>query len=133
MRRAESAPHKNVASLGPTTFPKNIPEIWVQLGEQAHNTYLTILETIQERMNAGGILMITSPYTWLEEHTDKGNWVGGRKVDGENVSTFEGLKAMLAPHFDLVQGPISVPFVIRETSRKFQHTLSEATLWRYRG
>jgi 5-histidylcysteine sulfoxide synthase/putative 4-mercaptohistidine N1-methyltranferase len=91
------------------------------------------LETIQERMNAGGILMITSPYTWLEEHTDKGNWVGGRKVDGENVSTFEGLKAMLAPHFDLVQGPISVPFVIRETSRKFQHTLSEATLWRYRG
>jgi len=91
------------------------------------------LTTIQERMNPGGILMITSPYTWLEEHTDKANWVGGRKVDGENVTTLDGLKAMLAPHFDLVQGPIAVPFVIRETSRKFQHTLSEATMWRYRG
>lgn len=91
------------------------------------------LETIHDRMNAGGILMITSPYTWLEEHTAKENWVGGRKVDGENVTTFEGLKAMLAPHFDLVEGPIAVPFVIRETSRKYQHTLSEATLWRYRG
>ena len=91
------------------------------------------LETIHERMNVGGILMITSPYTWLEEHTDKENWVGGRKVDGENVTTLDGLKAMLAPHFDLEQGPIAVPFVIRETSRKFQHTLSEASLWRYRG
>jgi 5-histidylcysteine sulfoxide synthase/putative 4-mercaptohistidine N1-methyltranferase len=91
------------------------------------------LETIHERMNVGGVLMITSPYTWLEEHTNKDNWVGGRKVDGENVSTLDGLKAMLAPHFDLIEGPRAVPFVIRETSRKFQHTLSEATLWRYRG
>ena len=91
------------------------------------------LTTIQERMNPGGILMITSPYTWLEEHANKEEWVGGRKVDGENVTTLDGLKAMLAPHFDLVQGPIAVPFVIRETSRKFQHTLSEATMWRYRG
>ncbi|MFT7234637.1 MAG: 5-histidylcysteine sulfoxide synthase/putative 4-mercaptohistidine N1-methyltransferase [Methylophagaceae bacterium] len=91
------------------------------------------LETIQDRMNEGGILMITSPYTWLEEHTAKENWVGGRKVDGENVTTLDGLKAMLGRHFDLVQGPIAVPFVIRETSRKYQHTLAEATLWRYRG
>jgi 5-histidylcysteine sulfoxide synthase/putative 4-mercaptohistidine N1-methyltranferase len=91
------------------------------------------LTTIQERMNLGGILMITSPYTWLEEHTNKNEWVGGRKVNGENLSTLDGLKEMLAPHFDLVQGPISVPFVIRETSRKFQHTLAEATMWRYRG
>lgn len=91
------------------------------------------LETIQERMNDGGILMVTSPYTWLEEHTAKENWVGGRKVDGENVTTLDGLKAMLGPHFDLVEGPLAVPFVIRETSRKYQHTLAEATVWRYRG
>ncbi|MFT5577589.1 MAG: 5-histidylcysteine sulfoxide synthase/putative 4-mercaptohistidine N1-methyltransferase [Paraglaciecola psychrophila] len=91
------------------------------------------LGTIHERMNVGGVLLIASPYTWLEEHTNKEEWVGGRKVDGENVTTFEGLKAMLEPHFDLIQEPISVPFVIRETSRKFQHSLSEATLWRYRG
>jgi hypothetical protein len=25
--------------------------------------------------------------------------------------------------------PVDVPFVIRETKRKFQHSLSEATLW----
>lgn len=88
------------------------------------------LTSIHERMNAGGVLMITSPYTWLEEHTDKEHWVGGRKVDGENVSTLDGLKALLEPHFDLIEGPQAVPFVIRETSRKFQHTLSEVTVWR---
>lgn len=88
------------------------------------------LNTLHERINSGGILLISSPYTWLEEHTDKENWVGGRKVDGENVSTLDGLKVILADHFDLIEGPHSVPFVIRETSRKFQHTLSEATIWR---
>ena len=56
--------------------------------------------------------------------------MGGLKVDGENVSTLDGLKVVLGEHFELVKGPISVSFVIRETTRKFQHTLSEATLWR---
>jgi hypothetical protein len=28
-----------------------------------------------------------------------------------------------------MQAPQNVPFVIRETRRKFQHTLSEVSLW----
>lgn len=87
------------------------------------------LSSIYQRMNAGGVLLIASPYTWLEEHTKKENWVGGIKRDGENVSTLEGLKSVLGEHFDLMQAPQQVPFVIRETSRKFQHTLSDVTLW----
>lgn len=87
------------------------------------------LTTIHERINLGGILIIASPYTWLEEHTKKEHWVGGFKKDGENYSTLDGLKAMLEPHFDLVKPPQQVAFVIRETSRKFQHTLSEVTIW----
>jgi len=86
------------------------------------------LNTIHERINAGGVLMITSPYTWLEEHTNKENWVGGFKRDGENVSTLDGLKAALSEHFDFVSVQ-QVPFVIRETSRKHQHTLSDASIW----
>ena len=41
----------------------------------------------------------------------------------------DGLKLMLDKHFRLIRGPLSVPFVIRETKRKFQHTLSEVSLW----
>lgn len=87
------------------------------------------LSSIHERINAGGILMITSPYTWLEEHTKKENWLGGIKKDGENFTTLDGLKALLLKNFELFRAPQQVPFVIRETSRKFQHTLSDATLW----
>lgn len=90
------------------------------------------LRNIHERLNTGGILMLASPYTWLEEHTEKSEWLGGFKKDGESFTTLDGLKAILAPHFDLIHGPESVPFVIRETSRKFQHTLSEVTVWKRR-
>jgi len=87
------------------------------------------LEHIHERVNIGGLLMIASPYTWLEEHTPRDQWIGGFKRAGENVTTLDGLKAILGKHFRLVKDPHQVPFVIRETRRKFQHTLSEVTLW----
>jgi 5-histidylcysteine sulfoxide synthase/putative 4-mercaptohistidine N1-methyltranferase len=89
----------------------------------------TFLQSIHERLNIGGILMLTSPYTWLVEHTPREEWLGGFKKDGESFTTFNGLKAHLSEHFELLQQPIEVPFVIRETKRKFQHTLSEVTFW----
>ncbi len=87
------------------------------------------LQDIQGRINDGGILLIASPYTWLAEHTKREDWLGGYKKDGENYTTLDGLKDALAPSFRLLKGPIQVPFVIRETSRKFQHTLSDVTVW----
>jgi len=87
------------------------------------------LETVHQRLKPGGLLMLTSPYTWLEEHTKREEWIGGFKKDGENFTTLDGLKALLGQHFRLAHGPQEVPFVIRETKRKFQHTLSEVTIW----
>lgn len=88
-----------------------------------------LLNSIHTRIIPGGLLMITSPYTWLTEHTKKEAWIGGFKRDGENFTTLDGLKEMLGKHFRLIQGPQAVPFVIRETKRKFQHTLAEVTIW----
>jgi len=87
------------------------------------------LQAIHERLNIGGLLMLTSPYTWLTDHTPREDWLGGFKKDGENFTTFDGLKAQLGEHFELLQAPLEVPFVIRESKRKFQHTLSEMTVW----
>lgn len=87
------------------------------------------LEEIAHRINDGGVLIIASPYTWLEEHTPKDKWIGGFKKDGENYSTLDGLKDLLSAHFRLLGQPRKVPFVIRETQHKFQHTLSELTAW----
>ena len=90
------------------------------------------LQTIHQRINAGGILMIASPYTWLEEYTPMEEWIGGFKKNGENFSTLDGLKELLEPHFRMISDPEKVPFVIRETMHKYQHSLSEVTLWERR-
>jgi len=90
---------------------------------------MAFLGRIHERLNVGGVLMLSSPYTWLEEHTARENWLGGFKKDGENWTTLDALKLVLAPHFRLLGEPRDVPFVIRETRRKHQHTLAEVTLW----
>lgn len=87
------------------------------------------LDQVHERLNPGGLLIIASPYTWLEDHTPRAQWLGGFKRDGENVSTLDGLKSHLGSHFRLIKGPLEVPFVIRETRRKFQHSVSEVTIW----
>ena len=81
-------------------------------------------------MVSGGLLVIASPYTWLEEYTEKEEWLGGFKRDGESVTTLDGLSEALGPQFRLVGEPRDVPFVIRETKRKFQHTVSELTVWK---
>jgi len=87
------------------------------------------LKSIHKHLKVGGLLVLTSPYTWLEDFTDKANWIGGFKKDGESFTTLDGLKAYLEPHFNLIQTPEAIPFVIRETSRKFQHSLSDVTVW----
>jgi len=87
------------------------------------------LSHVHERLNIGGILLIASPYTWLEEHTKREEWIGGFKQNAENFTTLDGLKEQLSAHFHLIAEPVDVPFVIRETKRKFQHSLSEVTLW----
>jgi putative 4-mercaptohistidine N1-methyltranferase len=90
------------------------------------------LKQVHERINPGGLLVIASPYTWLAEHTRREEWIGGFRKDGENHTTLDGLQGMLGAHFERVGAPRELPFVIRETRRKFQHSLSEVSVWRRR-
>lgn len=87
------------------------------------------LTTIHERLNDSGILVIASPYTWLKEFTRRENWIGGYRKDGEPYVTLDGLRDHLKANFSLVADPREVQFVIRETSRKFQHSISQVTVW----
>jgi putative 4-mercaptohistidine N1-methyltranferase len=90
------------------------------------------LDTIHERINPGGLLVLTSPYTWLEQFTGRDEWLGGIRRDGEPYSTLEALHDCLSLHFKPVGAPEDIPFVIRETRRKFQHTVAELTAWERR-
>lgn len=82
-------------------------------------------------VKAGGQLILTSPYTWLEEYTPRANWVGGFMHEGLRVSTLTGLRAALDSDFDLVTMK-DLPFLIREHARKFQLSRAQASIWRRR-
>jgi putative 4-mercaptohistidine N1-methyltranferase len=83
------------------------------------------LARLPELVRPGGQLVITSPYTWLEEFTPRANWIGG--FDG--TTTLDGLRHALGSAFALV-GVKDLPFLIREHARKFQLSVAQATIWR---
>ena len=77
----------------------------------------------------GGQLVLTSPYTWLEEFTPSKNWLGGFQDDGPPRKTLDGLLSALSADFDLVRTR-DLPFLIREHARKFQWSVAQASIWR---
>ncbi len=83
-------------------------------------------------VRAGGQLVITSPYTWLTEHTPRAHWLGGFERSGRRCSTLDGLSAALGASFEL-RTTRELPFLIREHARKFQWSVAQASLWRRRG
>jgi hypothetical protein len=87
---------------------------------------------VHERLTPGGLLVIASPYSWDESITEKDKWLGGIRRDGEPYSTLTALRETLAPHFDTVGEPVKLPFVLRITRNRFEHSLSEVTVWEKR-
>ena len=79
-------------------------------------------------VRGGGQLLLTTPFTWLEEFTPKANWIGGTPEIGRS---FDALQALLDPHFAL-EHAADVPFLIREHSRKFQYGIACGSRWRRR-
>jgi putative 4-mercaptohistidine N1-methyltranferase len=77
-------------------------------------------------VKTGGQLVITSPYTWLEEYTPQAFWLCGECGD-----TLAGLRAELEPAFELIETK-DLPLLIREHARKFQWSVAQASVWRRR-
>lgn len=90
------------------------------------------LQDVATRLNDGGLLLIASPYSWSEQATVKANWLGGYKdsQSGENVTTLDGLHRVLDTEFERIREPFDLAFVLRETARKYQHTLAQVTIWK---
>jgi Methyltransferase domain len=74
-------------------------------------------------ISIGGWLVITSPYTWLEEYTPREKW-----LDGSGRGALTALKEELEPVFDL-HHVFDLPFLIREHRRKYQWSVAEASVW----
>jgi len=88
------------------------------------------LEDVSSRLNEEGVLVLTSPYTWQEESTPKEQWLGGYyDAKGKEVRTLERLREMLADDFELLHHQ-DLEFVIKESARKYQHTIAQLSVWR---
>lgn len=96
------------------------------------NNPSAFLNDLAHRVVPGGLLVISSPYTLLTEYTPRQNWIGGLAVNGEPRTVLQGMQTVLDPHFELLTDPLDVPFVIRETSRKFQHSIAQMSVWERR-
>lgn len=86
------------------------------------------LDSIYERINDDGLLILTSPYTWQEESTPKDKWIGGYIRDGKSISSLDGLIEILSDKFKLIDTK-DVPFVIKESARKYQYTIAQMSVW----
>ena len=86
------------------------------------------LSTIHQRLVADGLLIIVSDYNFSEKQTIKEKWLGGKKVNGENLSGFDGLSEQLHQHFNLVDQQ-ELSRVLKENQRNFNITNTHMTIW----
>lgn len=87
------------------------------------------LREVHTRLVPGGLLVIASPYAWNADVTPRDRWLGGMKVDGENVTTRDGIANELAGRFRLLGEPRDLEYVIRDSARSFRHMVAEVTVW----
>ena len=75
-------------------------------------------------LRSGGILVIASPNTWLEQFTPQTDFLDGKSSD----ATLNHLAHLLS-NFDFLQAE-DLPFMIREHRRKYELIISQLSVWR---
>lgn len=75
-------------------------------------------------LKRGGILVITSPNTWMEQYTNPDKF-----LDGEDSEATLAAIGNLLPGFELLHQE-DVPFMIREHRRKYEYIISQGSVWR---
>ncbi len=73
----------------------------------------------------GGQLLLTTPFTWLEEYTPRDRWIGGIKAEQRSE---QELSQRLEGSFRLHRRR-DLPFLIREHERKYQLGVALGTCW----
>ena len=66
----------------------------------------------------GGILVMTTPLSWLEQYTPRSRW----------LTDIDAIRPLL-PEFELLHEE-ELPFMIREHRRKFEYIVTQASVWR---
>ena len=80
---------------------------------------------LHNKLNFNGVLIISSPFTWMEEYTPKEFWIGGK----DGISSFDSLKELMEGFCFVLQDQKMVSMILREHSLKYQLNISMMTVW----
>lgn len=90
------------------------------------------LDGLEEVVNKGGVAVLVTPFSWLDDFTHRSKWLGGfyDPVSGEAIYSKDHLKSLMEERgFEKIHEE-QMPLLIREHQRKYQYIISEATGWR---
>jgi hypothetical protein len=90
---------------------------------------ISFVKNVHERISQNGYLVLASSADWNESVTEKQNWLGGYRKDGEPVFYLENIKEILSDKFTLIGDPVNIPFAVRLSARKFDYRISNVTVW----
>lgn len=88
------------------------------------------LADIHNRLNAGGLLIISSHYAVDAERNLAADQLGGFKQDGENVTSYERMQQILATHFDEITPAVDIAQLLRDDARHYQLQVHQVSCWR---
>lgn len=96
--------------------------------EKSYDPALLLRNAIS-RLKPSGLLIILSDYNYQAQHTEKDKWLGGVKVNGENLFALEALTNRLEPQFALVEQH-DLFRVLSGSARNFIVDKCQLTAWR---
>lgn len=85
------------------------------------------LEDVSKFLRPGGVLVMVSPYSWLEEYTSVDQWLGARSGGEDSWSVVQNILKGQQLKLEYEE---QIPFLIREHERKFQYGVSHGSVWR---
>ena len=80
-------------------------------------------------MRPGGVLVVTSANDWRPEVTPRNSWLGGFRMNGEDMSTLHMLRHALRKKFELLE-TCDLSRLSREHARSYRLDVLEASIWR---
>lgn len=89
---------------------------------------IQLLLKFSQLIRPGGQLILVSPYSWSRDFTPAPKWLGGYEQNGNRYETFVTITRFLEPDFTLLRTR-ELPFLIREHVRKYQWSVSQASVW----
>lgn len=93
---------------------------------------LGCLNGLPRVVNKGGVVVLVTPFSWLEQFTPRSKWLGGfyDPVSKDKLRSKDELQLIMEERgFEKIHEE-EMPLVIREHQRKYQYIVSEATGWR---